>query len=60
MEVLEVAGRILAGWVLCSMITAVGWSRFMGHVRRKEQTLRAMQAMDRYQHVRTERLEPAA
>jgi hypothetical protein len=60
MEVLEVAGRILVGWVLCSMITAVGWSRFMGHVRRKEHTLRAMQVTGHYDNVHTERVKPAA
>ena len=37
MHLLATAGYVALGWAALSVVVAVGWSRFMAHVHRKEQ-----------------------
>ena len=37
MELLENVGRILAGWIVCSVVVAAAWSRVITMQRNKEQ-----------------------
>jgi hypothetical protein len=39
MHWLEIAAAIVAGWTVLSLALVVAWSRFMGHVARKEREL---------------------
>jgi hypothetical protein len=50
MELLEAAGRILAAWIVCSLIVAAGWSCCMSTLRRKEQRAHAAMTVDSNKH----------
>ena len=39
MDWLKTAAEILVGWTALSLMLLVAWSRFMGHLRRKEAEL---------------------
>jgi hypothetical protein len=41
MDLVEKAGFVVLGWTALSLVVAVGWSRFMCQLRRKEHMLAA-------------------
>ncbi len=56
---LEAAERILAGWILCSLIATAGWCGLMDQLRKKERGVRATQVI-RMQGAGSDRAKEAA